>query len=135
MDKYFYIIMGVILFLGIYYIRSNNKIKNKNLQLERDRLDLTIKLDIEYTDILDKLIMDTFDEYKLLNLSYDDSPINNDKEQKILTEVSDLVSNRLSSTFIKQLALYYNPNIIPDIISKKIYLVVMKYVIDHNSPK
>ena len=135
MDKYFYIVMGVILFLGIYYIRSNNKIKNKNLQLERDRLDLTIKLDIEYTDILDKLIMDTFDEYKLLNLSYDDSPINNDKEQKILTEVSDLVSNRLSSTFIKQLALYYNPNIIPDIISKKIYLVVMKYVIDHNSPK
>lgn len=135
MDKYFYIIIGVILFLGIYYIRSNNKIKNKSIALAKDRLDLTIKLDLEYIEILDKLIMDTFDDYRVLHLAYDDSYINKDKEEQILKEVSDLVSERLSSTFIKQLSLYYNPNIIPKVVSEKIYLVVMRYVVEHNQPR
>jgi len=133
-DK-FYIVIAVVLFIALKYIKMVKTTKEKYLKLEYDRLDLNIKLDLEFTDILDKLIMDTFNEYKLLNLAYDDTFINKDKEEHIYKDMTDLVSARLSNTFIKQLGLYYNPSIISDIIGKKIYLIVMQYVIEHNQTK
>lgn len=135
MEKYFYITIGAVLFIAIYFIRSMNINKKREILLERDRLDLNIKLDLEFPEILDKMITDTFDEYRLLNLEFDKSYINKDREEQILQEVGNLVSERLSDTFMKQLGLYYNPEIIPTIISKKIYLIVMRYVIENNQIK
>lgn len=135
MNTYFYITIGAVLFIAVYYIYSMNVNKRKQLQLEKDKLDLGIKFDLEFTDILDKMLMDTFNEYRLLNLEYDKSYINKEKEELILSEVTELISARLSSTFIKQLGLYYNPITIPDVIAKKTYLIVMKYIIENNQTK
>ena len=133
-DKVYALLVAAILIL-FFWICSYNSHKKSMLQLERDRLDLDTKLDLEFIDILDKMIMDTFNEYKVLNLAYDQTYINTEKEEQILSEVSDLVAARLSTTFKKQLSLYYNPSVIPEVIGKKIYLIVMNYVIENNQTK
>lgn len=135
MNTYFYITIGAVLFIAVYYIHSMNVNKRRYLQLEKDKLDLSVKFDLEFTDILDKMVMDTFDEYRLLNLEFDKSYINKDREEEIITTVGGLVSERLSTTFLKQLGLYYNPSVISEVIGKKVYLTVMKYVIENNQTK
>ena len=130
------IIYVVLLFILVtYVVRSINSYGKEKNRIARDSLDLNVNISENYSNILDAFIMEVFNEYKILNLSYNTEYIAKDKEKKIVSDVTDMVTARLSSTMIKQLSVYYNPAALPDIIAQKIYLVVMQYVIENNRPK
>lgn len=128
----FYMLLGLIFILGLYYISSLNKYREKKLKLDRYKINMELEYNNEFSSILDTIISDTFNEYSVLNLAYNKDYINDEKEKQIISDVSSLVADRISNITMEKLSLYYNPSVIPDVISKKIYLTVMVYVLEHN---
>ena len=58
--------------------------------------------------------------------------INSSEEQKIVHEVTDLVSSRISPIILDKLNFIYNEDAIYEVIGKKTYIRVMSYVMDNN---
>jgi hypothetical protein len=118
------LISGVVLYILVCLNRAIN-IYNDKIKYEYFSKDVV--------DMLDKLIQDTLTEYILLNRAYEKTIyINSDEENKIRSEVSDMVVTRLSPTLKNKLALYYNEYSISYILANKIYMAVLAYVLQNN---
>lgn len=83
--------------------------------------------------ILDNMITEALDEYRVLNLGYKNEYINEKQEQEIVNAVKDSISNRISPVFMDRLSLQYNKDALPDVIAKKIILHVTAFVVENNS--
>jgi hypothetical protein len=83
--------------------------------------------------ILEALITDCLTEYIIFNRGYDKPTfISATEENKIMSTIVDMVVLRLSPTLKKKLELYYNEYSLDTIISSKIYMAVLAYVINNN---
>ena len=127
-DKYFFMISG-----AVFYI-----LYKTNIQLEHKTKLLSIEMyDPEIPQILDKIIAEAFDEYFLYNKGFekDKEYINGDEEKQILNTMINSVSSRLSESTLAKLEAYYNKDMVPNIISSKIYMLITAYVAQNNVPE
>ena len=108
-------------------------IKKEANNINAYNIHVTTPHDDEAVKILDKLIEDTMTDYLLLNRVFKEKNfINSSEEQKIVHEVTDLVSSRISPIILDKLNFIYNEDAIYEVIGKKTYIRVMSYVMDNN---
>ena len=82
-------------------------------------------------NLMDTLITSEFETYRIMYLEHKQDYINREYEKKILHEVIDKVSDRISISIMNNIALYYDPDSISDIIAEKVYLLVSLYVAEN----
>ena len=116
-DLYFFIIICVC----IYAIRSYNVTKKNEADLTNYQLNLAAPLHEDMGPILDNIISEALNEYRILNLGYKNEYIN-DKQEK---DITDIVKNTVS--------LQYNRDTLADVIAKKIILHVTAFVVENNT--
>lgn len=117
-----------------YLIYTMNKHKNNMENLTRYNINVAANIDRSIPGVLEYLIQDCFNDYKIKNLEYKiDEYITPEKEAKIRKDLAEIVTNRLSSATLDKLSLFYNIDSIASILADKIYIIVMDYVVDHNS--
>lgn len=83
-------------------------------------------------NLMDTLITSEFESYRIMYLEHKQDYINREYEKKILHEVIDKISDRISISIMNNIALYYDPDSISDIIAEKVYLLVSLYVAENN---
>lgn len=128
-----YILAVTIVVVSADKINTWLAIKKEINNINAYEIRVTTPHDDEATKILDKLIEDTMTDYLLLNRAFKEkSFINSAEEQKIVHEVTDLVSSRISPIVLDKLNFIYNEDAIYEVIGKKTYIRVMSYVMDNN---
>ena len=128
---YFLVVAIVIIFSG--KLNTWLAIKKETNNINAYNIHVTTPHDDEAVKILDKLIEDTMTDYLLLNRVFKEKNfINSSEEQKIVHEVTDLVSSRISPIILDKLNFIYNEDAIYEVIGKKTYIRVMSYVMDNN---
>ena len=128
---YFLVVAIVIIFSG--KLNTWLAIKKEANNINAYNIHVTTPHDDEAVKILDKLIEDTMTDYLLLNRVFKEkSFINSSEEQKIIHEVTNLVSSRISPIILDKLNFIYNEDAIYEVIGKKTYIRVMSYVMDNN---
>lgn len=128
---YFLAVAIVIIFSG--KLNTWLAIKKESNNINAYNIHVTTPHDDEAVKILDKLIEDTMTDYLLLNRVFKEKNfINSSEEQKIVHEVTDLVSSRISPIILDKLNFIYNEDAIYEVIGKKTYIRVMSYVMDNN---
>lgn len=128
---YFLAVAIVIIFSG--KLNTWLAIKKESNNINAYNIHVTTPHDDEAVKILDKLIEDTMTDYLLLNRVFKEKNfINSTEEQKIVHEVTDLVSSRISPIILDKLNFIYNEDAIYEVIGKKTYIRVMSYVMDNN---
>ena len=128
---YFLAVAIVIIFSG--KLNAWLAIKKETNNINAYNIHVTTPHDDEAVKILDKLIEDTMTDYLLLNRVFKEKNfINSSEEQKIVHEVTDLVSSRISPIVLDKLNFIYNEDAIYEVIGKKTYIRVMSYVMDNN---
>lgn len=128
---YFLAVAIVIIFSG--KLNTWLAIKKETNNINAYNIHVTTPHDDEAVKILDKLIEDTMTDYLLLNRVFKEKNfINSSEEQKIVHEVTDLVSSRISPIILDKLNFIYNEDAIYEVIGKKTYIRVMSYVMDNN---
>lgn len=125
----FIIFCGVTLWLYCRY-------KNKLAALKEYEININATINESIPALLDMIVEECFNEYIVLNVAYKNIDyINSEIEQEIMKGVGEMVSQRISSALLSKFSLYYNLKAISNIISGKIYLMVMDYVIETNEAK
>ena len=118
-------IMGVI-------IKVLNQ-RDKKIKLIKYEIDIKYGTDPKIETQLDSIINSVFDEYRLLNLEFrNDEYIKEADEKKIISDVCELVIQRISPVFLTQLSTYFNTESIGEVIGVKITAKVMEYRISRN---
>lgn len=119
-------IMGVV----IKILRQ----RDQKIKLKRYEIEINHKTDIHIEEQLDILIDSTFNEYRLYNLEYRDNDyIKSIEEKKMVEDICEMVTNRISPIFITQLATYFNIDNLGDVIATKISTKVAEYRIMRNT--
>lgn len=137
MDKVFLVLGGinVILLPWVTILMVRNYLRSK-LALQEHRLNIESTIDESINEQLDSVIKEVFNTYLIFNVAYKDIKyINSDMEKEMIYAVKDLVKDRLSPAMLSKLSMYYNTAALGDIISEKIHLVVMNYVVENNELK
>ena len=106
----------------------------KYLNFKEDQFYLTTDFSSTIKD-LDSLISDCIQEYTLMNNIQDPVYINDATESKIREEVINLVIAKISKRLIDKLSITYNPDVIHKIIAVRVYLIVMRLVVEINKDK
>lgn len=125
------LILCCIAFLVLYTVFTLIKYRytRKAQELALLKLQLSLTIDSSISEKIDEFIGECFNDYILLNTEYrQDIYWTQAEEKKLVTEVAELVSTRLSPVMVKQLSVYYNEKAIPDIIGNKIYELVIAYL-------
>ena len=84
---------------------------------------------------LDELISDCIQEYTLMNSLQDPVYINDATESKIREEVISLVIAKMSKRLLKKLSITYNQDIVHEVIAVRVYIIVMRLVVEINKTK
>ena len=128
-----YILAVTIVVVSADKINTWLAIKKEINNINAYEIRVTTPHDDEAVKILDKLIEDAVTDYILLNRAFKEkSFINSAEEQKIVHEITDLVSSRISPIVLDKLNFMYNEDAIYEVIGKKTYIRVMSYVLDNN---
>lgn len=124
-----FLILGLVcaIMIGILYSR---RLRLKELEIVGNA-EITDKI----TKVLELVIQDCFSDYQILRLiPLNEDYITEDREQEIRRDLVDMVSTRISPYTLEKLSLIYNPAHIAEVISDKIYITVMEYVLSVNMP-
>lgn len=131
-------VVAIFLIFSIIEIRTRlkeYKIVSQEYKILKDKAYYEIDVDEGILTILENMISDNFKEYAILNLEYERGYINNETENKITEEVTFMVMSRMSPVLYKKLSAYYNENLITDIITRRVYMVTLEYVLKNNAPR
>lgn len=122
------IIYGIVLYSFMILNRRTNVIEK---EFETKLYDPNVP------KALDNIIDEAFNEYIFMNIGFkkDNDYINAEEEREIISNMIDSVSSRISSTMLMKLEAFYNKDMVPNIISEKIYMAVTAYVVENNRPK
>lgn len=117
-------------------LKSNRKM-TYDLQNERYNINVNATIDNNIIDFLDSFIEDVFNEYLILNIEFreDRDYINGEVENEMSKEIAYIVMSRMSPAFIDKVSLIYNRKELPTIISHKVHMFTMNYVINKNKTK
>ena len=132
------IVLGIIIFIILLYIISLTLLnfreikESKQITMLREyEINMNCNVDIDIMERLDQMIMNCFNEYMILNIEFRELDyINKEMEDIIVREVSHMVIDRISPVFLNKISLMYNKDTLSDIISKKVYLHTMNYVLN-----
>lgn len=118
----------------IYSIYTSNRHRKRIEQLTEYSIHTSANIDMSIPEILNLIIQDSFDDYKVKTLlPLQEGYINSTREDQIRQALVEMVSGRISNAALDKLSLFYNIQNIAAIIADKIYITVMQYVIDHNA--
>jgi len=106
----------------------------KYLNFKEDQFYLTTDFSSAIKD-LDNLISECIQEYTLMNDLQNPVYINDITETKIREEVINLVIAKLSKRLIRKLTITYNPEVVHKIIAIRVYMIVMRLVVEINKDK
>lgn len=134
------IILGVVTTVILLYIISLTllnfreiKESKKMVMLREYEINMNCNVDIDIIERLEQIIMNCFNEYMILNIEFRELDyINKEIEDIIVREVSHMVIDRISPMFLNKISLMYNKDSLSDIISRKVYLHTMNYVLNKN---
>lgn len=128
-----FIVVLMIFGVCVLAVILNHKHFQSSERLTRYQINVSSQIDGSIPQILDLIINDCFDDYKVkflvpLNLGH----INSEEEDNIRRGLAEMVTARISNNTLEKLSVFYNIANIADIIADKIYINVMAYVIEHN---
>lgn len=126
------------LLLIVLLFQIFNKSTENKLKIERNKIEvLKLDIDIEKTDaLLDQLVNSALDEYMAFNPQIQNEVyINSTLEMEIVEGVTTLAVDRISNVLFDKIALCYATEKILDIISRRVYLRVLVFEIEHESDK
>ena len=123
----------VALLIGFLLLNKYlNILREKNV-IDRDRLIKDIPTDNNILEIIESIIENTLDEYRVLILAPKQVIyINNKQQDEIMEYMSDEVPKRISTIAMKKLEYIYNKDYIGSYIGTTIYMHVLNFVIDYN---
>lgn len=131
----------LFLFLILFSIALYRWDKNKNRALDLEDLKLLYSYDYkankqDVNSFLNNFINDCMGDYIMYNIVPDSGLeyITKERENKIREDLVKLVSDRLSDTARKKIALCYNEAYMSHILAEKIFYTVTIYVADFNEP-
>ena len=128
------VFLSVVITLSIIVIVLNNKYRKEMKEMAMYQINTAAKIDSSIPEILDLIINESFNDYKVrMLLPLEEGYINSTREDEIRKGLVAIVTNRISSAALDKLSLFYNIKNIADILADKIYIIVMGYVIDHNA--
>ena len=133
-DKNVLFIFIIILYLSIMgIIIKILRQRDRKLELQKYEIDIKFGTDNRIENQLDTLINSIFEEYRLYNLEYRDSNyIKEIDEKEIISDICNMVINRISPVFLRQLSTYFNTDSIGEVIATKIYTKVAEYRVQRN---
>ena len=119
--------------VGCYSIYVTHKHNKAIERLTEYSINVTSSIDHSIPTLLEIIINDCFNDYKIKELlPLEDKYINSEGEKKIRDGLVDMVTSRISKATFDKLSLFYNLENIGSIIGDKIYIIVMNYVVEHN---
>lgn len=128
------IFIAIVSSLAVAVIVSNNKYRKKLEKLSYYQINTAAKIDQSIPELLELIINESFRDYQVMHLIHlNEQYINSEREAQIRKELVNLVTNRISNASLDKLSLFYNLENIAKILADKIYIVVMDYVVKHNS--
>lgn len=123
-----------VLVLTVVVIVTSNNHKKRIEEITLYQINTSAIIDESIPQILDLIIQESFNDYQIKSLiSLGEEHINSNKEAEIRKELTRIVTGRISNAALDKLSLFYNIANIADIMADKIYIMVMNFVIDHNS--
>lgn len=127
------LLIGGILILAGISIHNTRKNQQAVQEIMKYQINVNASIDRSIPEILDLVIMDCFNDYKIKFLEpIEHGFITAEREIEIRKELVSIVTGRISEATLDKLSLFYNINSIADILADKIYICVMNYVVDHN---
>ena len=118
----------------IYNIRYKRKINFEKDKLCAEVITKTTVSDIQ--EMMSMFVDECFNDFLFFHPDYVNTKyINEADEKKIMDEVTNILSARLSESFVRKISFYYNAQIISSIFADKIYIKVTDYVVSVNQPK
>lgn len=128
------ICMLCLIVLTIYIVHSNNKHRKRMEEITLHGIHISANIDQSIPGILDAIIQDCFNDYKVkMLIPLDEGVINSSREAEIRTALVSMVTTRMSPAALDKISLFYKLENIGAILGDKIYITVMNYVIDHNA--
>lgn len=128
------LLLVIAILATIVLLATNYKLKKENNRLLEYSINVNAQINEEIPQILEDMTHECFDEYMLLNQAYKEKHyITDEEETMIMKEVGTMVADRLSPAAIDKLSVYYNKNMLAEIISNKVYILVMGYTADNNT--
>jgi len=88
--------------------------------------------DAAIPETLDALILECLSLYIIFNIGPNKKYIAEAEEPKIVKDIIERVLFRMSPTMLYKLRAYYNEEMVEDVITEKIYMVVTNFVIQNN---
>ena len=125
-----FIIAAIIFgFTFLLILREKNNIKSFEVNV-------TTPLDDEAIKSLDKMIEDAMVDYLVINYGWKQGNfINSEDEKKLISEIAQVIENRISPILLDKLSFYYSTDGISEVIANKVYIKVLSYTIDNNKVK
>ena len=126
---------GIITFLILIntintYLSNRNLISKEEIML--DQMNYNEEVIIGH---LNYIIIEALNYYNIMNIGPKNIYyINSDMQQKIVDYLIEIVPQRISPTLMYQLQLVYNKEYIGKFLGEHIYMIVMNYVLDFNTP-
>lgn len=127
------ICMVCLIGLTIYIVHSNNKHRKRLEDITLYNIHVSSNIDASIPAILETIIKDCFDDYKIkVLIPMNEGVLNSTREAEIRQALVTMVTSRMSDASLNKLSLFYNLNNFAAILADKIYITVMNYVIQHN---
>lgn len=126
----------VFWFLCIFnrYVKNQRRFNEDTIELGSRELNLRMQVDLNIPSILESVINEIFNDYKVLVLLPEDNLyITEEREEQIRRDLVSMVSKRMSPDIMEKMYTYYNEATFDKVLADKIYLIVTNYVWEINT--
>jgi len=132
------LLIGGIIFHHIINVCIKN-IFYPYMNYKRDALFMDKEIDDNTFLLLDKFIMEIFNEYRVLNLEYKELDyINAEMEKNILEDLKTLVLYKISPNLLNKLYVIYDltsEEKFNDLLDKRCRIIILGYILEKNKMK
>jgi hypothetical protein len=105
----------------------NRRTENQKIIIEQSVYDENIPA------VVDKIILECLNEYIVLNKGWKEKEyIREEDEKEIINALIEIVLTRMSKTMLRKIRAYYNEELAEEVITEKIYMLVLNYTIENN---
>ena len=132
--------IDTLIIFGILYISIMGIAIRILIQRDRKIKLKKYEIDIQYGSSpmveveLENIINSVFDEYKIMELEFrDEAYIREADEKKIIEDLCEMITQRISLPFYTRLSTYFNTESIGEVIATKVSMKVMMYRIERNN--
>lgn len=122
---------NVLLLNCVILIASILTILDRHISYKHEEFYLTTDFSKAIVE-LDSLIAESIQEYLVMNGMGDKNYFSTEDENKLREETTNLVSVKLSKPLYTKLCAAYNKDTVYNVIGSRIYMIVMKFVIETN---